>query len=360
MRPLSATECISPAIARTKLVLFTPFRMGRTWKLSATAYLAVCGQMFYPFPLFYLIYLPMVKHFGAWAVYALVATVLLLTALYVWIFYLCSRIKFAYFDMVVNRGELVAPAWRKYGPQALSWTGFKIVLGSIVTVALSVPAAAYLRRVMPMLLIKPGQMPPPHYFSTLFAGYGLMLLILGSWGLVSGLLGDFIVPSLALEGTGIKEGFRRMGALIRGEPGEFFLYVLLKTGLGGALYFGATIAAEIAIFLLIAIVFIVLGILGFVLHLAGVPTPALLIVGLTIGFAFEMFLLVYGLLLVLGPVLTFLDAYALYFLGGRYPMLGDLLDRSTPPPSYAAAYPPYPPPYYPPQSGPPGPGTGNF
>jgi len=242
----------------------------------------------------------------------------------------------------------------------LSWTGFKIVLGSIVTVALSVPAAAYLRRVMPMLLIKPGQMPPPHYFSTLFAGYGLMLLILGSWGLVSGLLGDFIVPSLALEGTGIKEGFRRMGALIRGEPGEFFLYVLLKTGLGGALYFGATIAAEIAIFLLIAIVFIVLGILGFVLHLAGVPTPALLIVGLTIGFAFEMFLLVYGLLLVLGPVLTFLDAYALYFLGGRYPMLGDLLDRSTPPPSYAAAYPPYPPPYYPPQSGPPGPGTGNF
>jgi hypothetical protein len=44
-----------------------------------------------------------------------------------------------------------------------------------------------------------------------------------------------------------------------------------------------------------------------------------------------------------------MDAYAIYFLGGRYPLLGDLLDRSTPPPPspllipYAAYPPPLPP-----------------
>ena len=113
MTPLSATECITPAIARTKLILFTPFRKGRTWKLSATAYLAIAGQMFAPFPLFNLIYLPAVKRTGTWAVYALIAAVLVFSVIYVVCFYLCSRIKFAYFDIVINRGEFVAPAWRK-------------------------------------------------------------------------------------------------------------------------------------------------------------------------------------------------------------------------------------------------------
>ena len=48
---LSALDAISPAFARTKLVLFSPFRKGRTWKLAATAYLATAGAVFLPFPL---------------------------------------------------------------------------------------------------------------------------------------------------------------------------------------------------------------------------------------------------------------------------------------------------------------------
>jgi hypothetical protein len=57
----------------------------------------------------------------------------------------------------------------------------------------------------------------------------------------------------------------------------------------------------------------------------------------------------------MGSLITFFQAYALYFLGGRYPLLGDLLDRSTPPPAYAfaAAFPPSPPPYQPPPPEPP-------
>ena len=52
----------------------------------------------------------------------------------------------------------------------------------------------------------------------------------------------------------------------------------------------------------------------------------------------------------MGTLLTFFQAYALYFLGGRYPLLGDLLDRSTPPPAYAYAT--QPPPYQPRRPGP--------
>jgi hypothetical protein len=345
MRTLSATECISPAIERTKLVLFTPFRKGRSWKLSATAYLALCGQMFAPFPLLYLIYLPQVRRFGTWAVYALAGGVVATTVLYLVVFYLCSRIRFAWFDILVNRGEFVAPAWRKYGHQTVAWTAFKFVFGCVFALATAAPMVSYVRNVMTAFLaIQPGQPPSAEYFSAIMTGYGLLFLIFGTFAFISGLLADFVVPSLALEDTSLAEAFRRMGALIRNEPGEFALYALLKTVLGLAAYLGVTIAFEIVVLLFMLVVFLVLGIVGFLLHLAGVPTAVLIVVGGVIGFGLEMVVLVYGLLLAIGPVLTFLDAYALYFLGGRYPMLGDLLDRSTPPAvEYAYPYPVQPP-----------------
>jgi len=352
MQPLSATECISPAIARTRLVLFTPFRKGRTWKLCATSYLALCGQMFFPFPVIYLAYLPLVRNVGLWAVYALVAAVLLFSALYLYVFYLCSRIKFAYFDIVVNRGEFVAPPWHRYGQQAFAWTGFKVLFGCIVTLAVSAPLAAYTRQIMPLFLsMRPGQQPPAQMIAAIFAGEGILFLFFSAFALVSGLLGDFIVPSLALEDTGLKEAFRRMFQLMAAEPGEFALYALLKTVLGASVYLCAIIAFEIALFLVILVVGLVLGLIGFALHLAGVPTIILFILGGIIAFVLEIVLVFYAMLLVIGPVFTFLDAYALYFLGGRYPLLGDLLDRSTPPP--AQFFPPaYPPPGFPPPESP--------
>jgi hypothetical protein len=173
----------------------------------------------------------------------------------------------------------------------------------------------------------------------------LILLIFSAFALISGLLGDFILPSLALEGTTLAEAFRRMGQLIRQEPGEFFLYALLKTVLGGAAYLGVIIAFEIVLLIVVLILFLAAALIGFLLHLAGVPPIVLTFLRIFLLFAFEIFFIGYALLLAIGPVLTFLDAYALYFLGGRYPMLGDLLDRSTPPPAYAyAAAFPYPPP----------------
>jgi hypothetical protein len=356
-RPLSATECITPAIARTKLLLFTPFRKGRTWKLGATAYLCRIGTLFFPFPLIYLFFLPVARNAGGTlGVSALCLGVLLLTALTVYIFHLCSRLQFAYFDIVANCGEFVAPAWRKYGPQSFAWTGVKILLGTAVTLACAVPIASYIQHVLPLFQqmhsITPGQPPPPEFMKAIFAfyaGYGLILLVLSIVFLISSLLSDFIVPSLALEDTGVAEAFRRMVELIRREPGEFIIYTLLKVFLGGGAYFAAIFAWEIAFFLCTLIVGFVVFLIGFLLHLAGVSTIILTVIAVPIVIAWYVFL-VYSMMFPVGAVMTCLDAYALYFLGGRYPMLGDLLERSTPPPSslYPANYQPYPPPHYPP------------
>jgi len=360
MQPLSATECISPAIARTKLVLFTPFRKGRTWKLSATAYLCRMGTMFFPFPLIYLVFLPAANRAGGRAgVIGLVAGLLVATALFCWIFHLCSRLQFAYFDIVINRGEFVASAWRKYGPQNLRWMGVKFLGGAAVSVACAVPVAAYVRQLIPLfraIATTPGQPPPPHFLATIFACYGLFFLVFGPFFLISSLLADFVVPSLALEDTSLKEAFRRMFALIRQEPGEFALYTLLKVGLAVAFYTGAVFVWEIAFLLSTLIIGLVVVLCGFLLHLVGVPSVILTILGVLLLVAWYAFSLIYCMMLTIGPVLTFMDAFALYFLGGRYPMLGDLLDRSTPPPVYPySAYPAYPPPYFPPQPAPPNP-----
>jgi len=55
------------------------------------------------------------------------------------------------------------------------------------------------------------------------------------------------------------------------------------------------------------------------------------IVSLAVMFVFEMAFVGYFSPLSYGIPMVFLEAYKLYFLGGRYPPLGDLLDRSTPP-----------------------------
>jgi hypothetical protein len=240
MRPLSATEAISPAIQRTRLILFTPFRKGRTWKLCATAYLCRIGTLFFPVPLIYLAFLPVIERSaGKGFAIGFVALLLAVTVFFVWIFHLCSRLQFAFFDIVVNRGEFVAPAWRKYGPQSLPWTSFKVALGCVATLACALPMAAYIRRLLPLLhemKANPQAQAPPQFIAAIFAGYGLFILVFGSAFLISSLLGDFVLPSLALENTGIRGGLRRMKELIGQEPGEFFLYVLLKCVLAFAGY----------------------------------------------------------------------------------------------------------------------------
>ena len=274
MRTLTATEAIGPAINRTKAILFQPFRKGRSWKLAATAYLCRVGTMFFPFPLIYLIFLPAARNAGTVA--ALCIGIAILLALFIFFFYVCSRLQFAFFDIVVNRGEFVAPAWRKYGHRYLLWTTVKVALGTAAALACALPLAAYIRHLLPLLhtmqTLKPGQPPPPQFMAAIFAGYGVILLVFGPFFLMSSLLCDFIVPPLALEDTGLAEAFRRLSELIRREPGEFVLYTLLKLVLGFAVYMGAIIAWEIIFFLSTLIIAAIAVALGFLLHLAGVPT----------------------------------------------------------------------------------------
>jgi hypothetical protein len=358
MQILSALDAISPAFSRTRLVLFSPFRLGRTWKLSATAYLATAGSVFLPFPLFYLAFVPFARQAGVpYVVPVLIAVSVVGTLVYLVVFYLISRLRFAYFDIVLNRGQFVAPGWRKYGPPSFQWTAFKVVLGSVLAAAVAAPMVGYIRylvQAFSALNLAPGEQPPPAFIASIFSAYAAIFLVYVGFGLfywASSLLSDFIVPSLALENTTLGEAFRRLSLLIRNEPGQFAAYAFVKLGLAIAGYFAMVIASYIVI-LIVGVVVGIIALLGYlVLHALGASTTVLVALGVILGVALYLFFIFYVVFLGAGTVLTFLESYLLYFLGGRYPMLGGLLEASTPPPVRSTpVYPAYTPPPPPPAS----------
>jgi hypothetical protein len=128
MQIYSALDALSPAFSRTKLVLFSPFRLGRTWKLGASAYLSVAGTVFVPFPLLLFGFVPLLRQASvpAGVVPIMTAAVIMATLVNLVVFYLCSRLRFAFFDIVLHRGAFVTPAWRKYGGASLRWALFNV------------------------------------------------------------------------------------------------------------------------------------------------------------------------------------------------------------------------------------------
>jgi len=356
MTILRALDAVSPAFSRTKLVLFSPFRKARTWKLALTAYLATMSEMFLPFTLIALFFALSVKRsFGFKFALLLVGASLVLTLLYLVFLYVCSRLRLAFFDIVLNRGEFVAPAWRQYGAQSFNWTVFKLILGTVVTAIFALPMAAYVRQMFTTfstLQIKPGEPASPQMMAAVFASYAAFFAIylcFALFFLVSSLLSDFIVPSLALENVTFRQAFHRLGRLIKSEPGQFAAYAGLKIVFAIVGYMAVSMGFYVVFLLGVLVIGGIAFLSGLLLHAFGVPTVVLTVLGILLATAVYFFIFFYAMILGWGTVLTFLESYLLYFLGGRYPMLGDLLERSTPPPILYAPSPGYPPFYSPEQ-----------
>jgi hypothetical protein len=340
MRVLSASEAISPAIERTKFVLFRPFRKGRSWKLAATAYLSTMGCVFIPIPLLLLL-LPWI-HAPATisrSTFTLIfaGIAFFYSAIMFVFFYIGARLDFVLFDIVLFKAEFVAPVWRKYAPHTWRWIGLKVVFGTVLSVIAGAPLAVWGLHAMPVLFVQPGQMPSPQAFATLFGFYFTVMAVLGVIFLASSLLGNFVLPYIALEDASLAVGLRRYADLIEAEPGQMVLFVIFKVLLGIV----ALIALEVGIILIEIILAIPIGIIAFLgwlaLHHLG-PAGTLMMAagGIVLYFCFFVGLF-YFLLGLQGVVIIFFQAYAMYFLGGRYPLLGNLIDQFTPQPYF---YPP--------------------
>jgi len=106
------------------------------------------------------------------------------------------------------------------------------------------------------------------------------------------------------------------------------------------------IAMEIGILVtefILAIPLLLVGFLGWLLlHHLGPAGHILMATGVVVLVLAFAAILVYVTIGFIGAVVLFFQAYALYFLAGRYPMLGDQLDPPTPGFAYSTPPPPAP------------------
>jgi len=357
MRPLSASEAIGPALERTRDLLFRPFRLRTFFKIAAVAFFAEMGGGLNSnvtrgtggnSP-----HLPpaMLAFLVAFAVIiGLVSLVIGLVLLYIG-----SRLQLVLVELVATRQTYIGPMWRRVGPTTWRWIGLK-VLFFLGVLALSLPFT------IPLIFYFVHHI---HDFSSgnFFSGLriaqiilfvGVAILVLLAIGVVYTLVRDLALPSLALEEVTLSESLRRLRALINAEPGQVALYILLRVLLGIVFAVCAEIAAAIVLLLSLIPPAIIGLVLWLALHNAGTGGTVALIGLAVIGALAYLCWAICVFVSFIGTLLTFNQAYALYVLGGRYPLLGDLLDRSAPPPEYAytPGFPP-PPANYPPQPGPP-------
>ena len=347
MQPLSPLDAVSPAFKRAHDLLFLkPRRIGRTWKLCATQYLGFMGGFFFPVPLLLLLLpaIPIPKD------RAFLGFVFLVTAFYTLlvfvVFYLGVRLQFVNFEMVVTRERFIRPMWRRYGARVWPVIGLKALVSSSLFLFL-LPFIAKLGKSFVEVIAsmpKGSAREPlaPQQLVALFSGVlGFYALLFGTILLLktaNTLIEDFVIPFYVLEPMPLRQALSRGSAILRAEPLDCFVYLVVKF----ALTLVGFMAQYVVNLVLLIPAFIVGGVV-LVLGYLAIGHHGQVSILLDIGGAVLVYVcfIVYYLFCILGSmgyVFTVLESYGLYFLAGRYPMLGNLIE--PPPPPYIYAPPP--------------------
>jgi MFS family permease len=350
--PVSAVDCVQPALQHARGQLFTHFRFGQWSRLALVGILAaelhVGGCSFGNFGNgwphlphknqnnFLQSSLPRVippfdprhvsEHLGQFLGLILVGILaaLVLTVVFM---YINSVFRFILFDSVLRRECSISGGWRKWrraGGRFFLWQiVFLISTWLLLAVLLGVPLAlasasgwtADLREHIGRLIL-----------GVILLG-GLLLVFVLAAVVVQVLAKDFLVPIMALESLDFADGWHRLLAMMGQEKGRYTVYLLLKLVLSiaaGILF--SIIAIVPTLFLAIpAVVAVVAG------AAAGVGWNVTTISLAIIFGTLLLLLLIYLIALVCVPATVFFPAYAMHFLAARYPALDALLNPASPP-----------------------------
>ena len=339
MTPLTATEAISPAIEHAKTLL-RPFSLKLWLKLGLVALIAEAGAQFLFPPLGNPAPASAPSGIGAAsggltaamvAVFIVIGVIALLLGLA--FFYLSSRLQLVLMDMVATRTTLVAPVWQRTASRTWRWIGFKVVtylaIFLIAGATLVVPLLYFLRS-----LPRNNSQPAPAFFGTFVLVFLLVFVVFFVILLAIWATRDFVLPFLLFEDLTVGDAVRSAWALFRREPGSFLFYLVMKF----VLCLAAGIVAEFCIAICVLVLCLPIGgvaaALWFLLHLSGPFATAIMYTSFALlGLVFLAAVL--GIILCIScAVLIFYQAYTLYFLGGRIPVIGNLLQpqRPEPPP----------------------------
>ena len=363
--PLSAVDCIQPAIQRTRDQLFRPFRFGQWSRLALVGLLAgelrstSCNFNGFNFPInspqhrgnefletsaaspFPHIDPSHIAQFAALFVIAFAALFVMMVVF----MYISSVFRFILFDSVLKKQCSISAGWSQWhrtGRKYFLWQVVFIIaellfMGVLIGGPLAIAAALgwfhdadqhMLRTVLGVF-----------FLICLFLVFILLAVIVQVLGK------DFLVPIMALDGVDFADGWGKLLPMIRREAGKYAVYLVLKAVL--------SIAAGIVIGILTLIPIFALVVPAVLAVFAGykaglgwnVTTVSLAIIGGTVLLG----VLFYLISLVSVPAFVFFPAYSMYFFSSRYPRLDALLNPPPPalPPEVASPPPESPPPQSP-------------
>jgi hypothetical protein len=335
MYSISAADAISPAVERTKALLFRPFKWGTFLKLGLVALITEGlgsnlrsssrgghGSSSGNGPMIYSL-----KDIPPQWIAGGVAALLLVIVICAAIYYLITRLRFAFFHCLVTNTREIRPGWGLYKEQASRFFWLNIAVGFcflLLMGLLAIPFVAGFLRVFHDM--PPGGRPDFGMLLGLILPLLPIIVLLVFLGIALDIiLRDWMLPHYALEDASAGEAWSSVWARITAEKGQFFAYALLRLIL--------PMVAGIAIFMILLIPGLVLAgaVAGMELGIHAAfanSTGSASVAGvmLQVFFALVAFgFFVLASICLGGPLSTGTREYALLFDGGRYPVLGDLL-----------------------------------
>ena len=352
--PVSAVDCVQPALQHAREQLFTRFRFGQWSRLALVGILAAelhaggCNfgnfggnwphiphkneseflHSRVPHWLLPLNHTHMSDHIGPFIGLIVVGIFAAIVLWFVFL-YINSVFRFILFDSVLRRECSIGEGWGKWRRaggrfflwqivfQIAAWLFLLVLVGVPLALALAAGWATDLRQ----------------HIGRLIVGVILLLGLCGVFVLAAAvvqvLARDFLVPIMALEDLDFADGWHRLLGMIGPEKGRYAVYLLLKLvlSIAAAILFGIIAIIPILFVVVPAVVAVLAG------RAAGmgwnVTTVSLAIIFGTL----LLLLLMYLIALVSVPATVFFPAYALHFLAARYPNLDALLHPAPAPPA---------------------------
>ncbi len=339
MRAISAVDSVSPAIERTRNFLFRPFSWGTYLKLGLVAIVTEgIGSNLrssshsggHPSDHGPMIHSLAEIHPG-W-VAAAVAALLLAFIFSAWIYYLITRLRFAFFHCLVHTTREIRPGWWLLREPATRFFWMNVGVGVcylLFVAAISIPFISGVLRLVRET--PPGGSPNlPLLLSLALPIIPIIFLLVVIAVLLDVLLRDWMLPHYALEDASAGEAFSAVWSRVMAEKREFFVYALLRLILPAIAMFAVFIVLLIpGLILAGAAAAVVYGIHSGFADAAGAAAVVGVLLQVFFGVVAFAFALLFGVCIG-GPVSTSVREYALVFYGGRYRRLGDLLYPPAP------------------------------
>ncbi len=345
MRAISAVDSVSLAFQRTRDFLFRPFSWGTYLKLGLVAIITEgIGDNFHsnssghggghggwsghgPMEM------PQFNLPHEWIAVIVCAVLFAILVSFV-VFYLITRLRFAFFHCLTTNTKEIGPGWRLYGSQATRFFWLNVVVGICflaVIVAVAIPFVSGFVRLF-------REMPPgghPDFgllLSLILPLIPIFLLLLVVGVLTNLILRDWMLPHYALEDATAGEAWAHVWARIMAEKKEFFVYALLRV----VLPFLATVVLFVVLIIPGLALAGALAAVEFGLHSAFADaTTGGAIAGKLLQVFFGVLAFGFALLASIclgGPLSTGTREYALIFYGGRYQELDNTLYPPAPVP----------------------------